>query len=591
MVDFGRGKGRGVVAMQRIAKGEYVCEYRTYRVYPVGSVEEAQHSREYEVNGEGSYVLQTAYPVPEFGARLCFDATRRYSDVGRLINHSSALYNLKPGTPLFLRGKWWVGMVAVRDIFPGQELTYDYGVRSENWMRKTPHREENDGGGQGVERAGGNTQSKTPSTPSHESSESDVGGGGMIVRKAGGRSGKVGTETGNTPSTSHKSTESDVGGRGMIVRARASGKVGTKTGNTPSTSHKSTESDVGGRGMIVRGRSGEVGTETGNTPSTSHKSIESDVGGRGMIVRGRSGKVVTETGNTPSTSHKSSESDVGGRGMIVRPGRSGKEGTATRKTTLRGSDVGGLVTSEEMSGGAMEISEEEELEADDIHILEDSSTAPARHNKRNYFWCPEVDCTSGPVQKMTQHLQKKHKMPTALASQVAKKKRRAPAEAIQMKVPNPHTRSSGLQHLGFFVKKSPQSSTTTPSTTTPPGPAPTDSRGTSSRSNPPPTRPSTPSMSGNFHQGGPFLDGFRSHLRTRAGGQRGENSAAQITRYVGKYLHYLNAHRVVEGELLEPAHVEPYLEEVQKAGIRSSGILHRILAHKAAVQYMRLGVS
>ena len=35
----------------------------------------------------------------------------------------------------------------------------------------------------------------------------------------------------------------------------------------------------------------------------------------------------------------------------------------------------------------------------------------------------------------------------------------------------------------------------------------------------------------------------------------------------------------------------PYLEETHAAGIGSSGILHRILSHKAAVQYMRLGVS
>ena len=30
-------KGRGVVAREVIRKGQYVCEYRTHRVYPVGS--------------------------------------------------------------------------------------------------------------------------------------------------------------------------------------------------------------------------------------------------------------------------------------------------------------------------------------------------------------------------------------------------------------------------------------------------------------------------------------------------------------------------------------------------------------------------
>ena len=135
VVDFGPKKGRGVVALERISKGSYVCEYRTYRVYPVGSEEEAEMAREYKLNDEGSYVLQTAYSVPGVGARLCFDATRRYNDIGRLINHLVP-FNLKVGPPFFLRDKWRVGLIAIRDVFVGQELTYDYGVRTEVWMKK-----------------------------------------------------------------------------------------------------------------------------------------------------------------------------------------------------------------------------------------------------------------------------------------------------------------------------------------------------------------------------------------------------------------------------------------------------------------------
>jgi hypothetical protein len=59
---------------------------------------------------------------------------------------------------------------------------------------------------------------------------------------------------------------------------------------------------------------------------------------------------------------------------------------------------------------------------------------------------------------------------------------------------------------------------------------------------------------------------------------------------VGKYLHHLNAQAVEEEALLRTDTVVPYLESAQKAGIGSSGILHRILSHKAVVQYMRLGV-
>ena len=65
----------------------------------------------------------------------------------------------------------------------------------------------------------------------------------------------------------------------------------------------------------------------------------------------------------------------------------------------------------------------------------------------------------------------------------------------------------------------------------------------------------------------------------------------QICRYVGKYLHFLNASAVEESALLDTGPVQTYLESVQAVGIGSCGILHRILAHKAAVQFMRMTVS
>ena len=77
VVNLGPPKGRGVVAREAIEKGSYVCEYRTSKVYPVGSSEEKSLAKEYQLNGEGSYILETAHPVPGVGKRLCFDATRR----------------------------------------------------------------------------------------------------------------------------------------------------------------------------------------------------------------------------------------------------------------------------------------------------------------------------------------------------------------------------------------------------------------------------------------------------------------------------------------------------------------------------------
>ena len=71
----------------------------------------------------------------------------------------------------------------------------------------------------------------------------------------------------------------------------------------------------------------------------------------------------------------------------------------------------------------------------------------------------------------------------------------------------------------------------------------------------------------------------------------GRHSAKQIERYVAKYLYALDALRVEERGILRTEAVIPYLERIQGACIGSSGVLHRILAHKAAVNYMRLGVS
>ena len=257
-------KGRAVVAREGISKGQYVCEYRTYRVYPVGSEEEARLARE---NEEGSYVLSTAHTVPGAGTRLSFDATTRYRDIGRLINHSPKGFNSTPGSPVHVRGKWRVGMVAVRDIAEGEELVYDYGVRSEDWMKAR--------------------------------------------KKA-------------------RSREQD-------VPDRDSGCV-----------------------------DGAAGESREGSPDISVVEISR-----------KSGKKVVY--------------------------------------------------------------------------------------KRNFFWCPEQDCASGPVQKVTQHLQKVHKMDPATAARVASKKRQATPEAVRLKMPNPKTRSSGLQHIALFAKK-------TPATPSPPVP-------------------------------------------------------------------------------------------------------------------------
>ena len=84
-------------------------------------------------NEEGSYLLET-----QVGKKLVFDAMRAYDQFGRYLNHASSGGNARYWRPLFVRGKWRVGFVAVRDIQKGDEITYDYGVRGLTWMAPSP---------------------------------------------------------------------------------------------------------------------------------------------------------------------------------------------------------------------------------------------------------------------------------------------------------------------------------------------------------------------------------------------------------------------------------------------------------------------
>ena len=115
-------------ATASISKGQWLCEYKGL-VYPYRDMK--RYTEDYERNGEGCYIVTSKHPVGG-GTRLCWDATRNLNQVGRYINHA-----LKPNAALtsafYVRGKWRVGFVAVRDIAVGDEVVWDYGVRGEEW--------------------------------------------------------------------------------------------------------------------------------------------------------------------------------------------------------------------------------------------------------------------------------------------------------------------------------------------------------------------------------------------------------------------------------------------------------------------------
>ena len=123
-------KGRGVFAVNTIRKGNFICEYKTYRP-PYPRSQKAAIEKEYIFNGEGCYIVEAKGP----DGWVCFDATRSLNQYGRYINHSPGrLANAKLANPILYGGKLRLGVVALRDIVDGEEIVYDYGVRGETWL-------------------------------------------------------------------------------------------------------------------------------------------------------------------------------------------------------------------------------------------------------------------------------------------------------------------------------------------------------------------------------------------------------------------------------------------------------------------------
>ena len=95
-----------------------VLKERQYRV----------REREYLRNEEKTAAVEAKID----GHRYFFDATRRLEQYGAYINHSINP-NIRPFPPVFVRGKYRFGFLAMRDISPGEELTWDYNTRDPKW--------------------------------------------------------------------------------------------------------------------------------------------------------------------------------------------------------------------------------------------------------------------------------------------------------------------------------------------------------------------------------------------------------------------------------------------------------------------------
>ena len=391
--------GQGVVAAVDIHKGEYVCEYKTSSVYPAR--EKEKHSREHDLNNAGSYVIETAYRVPEGGGQLMFDATERYHHPGRYINHVARGGNLKLMGPFYIREKWRIGFLAIRGIKAGEELCYDYGDRTEEWMRKA-----------------------------------------------------------------------------RLVKGRVT---------------------ADGKGIGESKESGE---------------LEGD----------------------------------------------GEEEDAE--------EVGG-----------------EEKKQDEMSKRKPKARKPA---KRRYVYCPIQGCPSGPVQKVTQHLQNVHKLSRANIRRLTVTKRYAPPEAVKNRTPNPHPSRKQLTLEQSIISKSRASREVVVV-------SPVKKKETKKKPTTDSGRECVPSTSGigttrhmRFHSDHPFIDDFASHLKSTAGGARSDDAVKQIIKITGKYLWFLNNSTVCPRLLLRKKSLLDYVKKVEEHGVGNSGVLQQLDAITLAVKFLRI---
>ncbi|CAM4568673.1 unnamed protein product [Leuciscus chuanchicus] len=109
-------KGRGVFALEHIEPSTFVVEYR-------GILSQSKHVED----AQGNYLFYFTWN----GTRYCIDATKEDASLGRLVNdHRNS--NCKVKT-IIVDGRPHLCLFSIRDIFPDEEVTYNYGDSSWPW--------------------------------------------------------------------------------------------------------------------------------------------------------------------------------------------------------------------------------------------------------------------------------------------------------------------------------------------------------------------------------------------------------------------------------------------------------------------------
>ncbi|KAL7385829.1 hypothetical protein ABVT39_000841 [Epinephelus coioides] len=120
-------KGRGVFAKANFQKGDFVVEYRGELIH----FEESQRRRRI-------YHSHCAVFMFDFFWResvWCIDAAQEDGSLGRLVNDDHCSPNCKM-KKVDTEGKPHLFLFALRDIIPGEEITYDYGGTDWPWRKQ-----------------------------------------------------------------------------------------------------------------------------------------------------------------------------------------------------------------------------------------------------------------------------------------------------------------------------------------------------------------------------------------------------------------------------------------------------------------------
>ncbi|MBN3294754.1 KT5AA methyltransferase, partial [Polypterus senegalus] len=119
--------GRGVFASLALRKGDFVVEYRGDLI----SIDEC-HRRQ---NVYPDALKGFMYDFKWNGKYWCIDAAKEDDSLGRLVNDNHINPNCKVKR-ITVKGKPHLCLFAIRDISPGEEITYDYGSGDWPWRCK-----------------------------------------------------------------------------------------------------------------------------------------------------------------------------------------------------------------------------------------------------------------------------------------------------------------------------------------------------------------------------------------------------------------------------------------------------------------------